>query len=290
VNTRTAQRPGKRTRHKLIPNSAKLVRLLAVLLFAFPISSLAQNPASVEQADQLLVQAWKDNDRAAVESFLHPDFTWIESKGRRLSRSAALQELPRLANTDVTTESRVYGNTAIVRANRGRVNVLRIWVKRDAQWRAVLYQEVTQVEKSEAPGPSAPGECINPCKEIPFQPQNASEREAIVSWQGVMQAMAGNDADAYAPLIADEFTATDTFHDRPYTKTDRLEQINRQKIARRRSSPPQLVSAEMFDFGETVMMVAREQRPGGKSYFNSRMWVKRDGRWQMLFSFNTQIE
>jgi len=35
---------------------------------------------------------------------------------------------------------------------------------------------------------------------------------------GVMRAMAESDADAYAPLIADEFTATDTFHDRPYTK------------------------------------------------------------------------
>jgi len=39
-----------------------------------------------------------------------------------------------------------------------------------------------------------------------------------------------------------------------------------------------------------VMMVAHEQRPGAKAYFNTRMWVKRDGRWQMLFSLNTQIE
>jgi hypothetical protein len=46
----------------------------------------------------------------------------------------------------------------------------------------------------------------------------------------------------------------------------------------------------MFDFGDTAMMVAREQRPGAKSYFNTRMWVKRDARWQMLFSFNTRIE
>jgi hypothetical protein len=38
------------------------------------------------------------------------------------------------------------------------------------------------------------------------------------------------------------------------------------------------------------MMVAREQRPGAKSFFNTRMWVKRDARWQMLFSFNTRIE
>ena len=57
-----------------------------------------------------------------------------------------------------------------------------------------------------------------------------------------------------------------------------------------RSSPPELLSAGVFDFGDTVMMVAREQRPGAKSYFDARMWVKRDARWQMRFSFNTRME
>jgi hypothetical protein len=52
-----------------------------------------------------------------------------------------------------------------------------------------------------------------------------------------------------------------------------------------RCSPSELLSAEMFDFGDTVMMVVREQRPGAKSYFNTRLWVKRDARWQMRFSF-----
>ena len=170
------------------------------------------------------------------------------------------------------------------------MNVLRVWVKRGAAWRIMLYQELQQVEKSEPPAGKTSAKCVNPCKTIPFQPQTANEKEAIASWQGVMRAMAESDADAYAPLIADEFTATDTFHDRPYTKADRLAQINKQKTTGTRAAPQELLSAEMFDFGETVMMVAREQRPGGKSYFNTRMWVKRDGRWQMLFSLNTQIE
>jgi hypothetical protein len=105
-----------------------------------------------------------------------------------------------------------------------------------------------------------------------------------------MRAMANNDVEAYAPLIADEFTATDTHHDRSYTKPDRLAQIKKQKQAGTQSAPPALISASMFDFGETVMMIAREQRANAKAYFNTRMWVQRDGRWQMLFSFNTRIE
>src|SRR5258708_34739123 len=104
-----------------------------------------------------------------------------------------------------------------------------------------------------------------------------------------MRGMAEGDADAYAPLIADEFTATDTFHDRPNTKADRLAQIDKQKTKGRRAAPQELLSAEMFDFGETVMMVAHEQRPGGKSYFITRMWVNGHARWQMLFQFYTPI-
>ena len=201
-----------------------------------------------------------------------------------------LKTLPVVANADVVSETRTYGKTAVVRADRGQVHVMRIWAQQPAGWHLVLYQEVTQVEKSEPAGGVPSSECVNPCKEIPFAPQTQSEKEAVVSWQGVMKAMAENDADAYSPLIAEEFTATDTYHDRPYTKSDRLAQIAKQKASGTRSSPPELLSAEILDFGDTVLMIAREQRKQAKAYFNSRMWVKRDGRWQMLFSFNTRID
>jgi uncharacterized protein DUF4440 len=262
---------------------------LALLLFAAaPLP--AADSAPVIKADNAFVQALVQKDAAATANFLSPDFSWIDSVGKRYSREQVLASAPAVANADVEPQVRVYGNTAVVRVNRGRMNVLRVWVIRAEGWRAVLYQEVLQVEKSEPPAGKTSTECVNPCKTIPFQPQTANEREAIASWQGVMRAMAESNADAYSPLIADEFTATDTFHDRPYTKADRLAQIDKQKTTGRRAAPQELLSAEMLDFGETVMMVAHEQRPGAKFYFNTRMWVKRDARWQMLFSLNTQIE
>ena len=171
-------------------------------------------------------------------------------------------------------------------------SLMRVWARRASGWRLMLYQEVTLVVKSEPPVADGAGisDCENPCKDIPFHPETPSEKEVIASWQGVMRAMAHKDADAYAPLIAEEFTATDTHHDRAYSKADRIEQINKQKQSGVQSVPPPLVSARMFDFGDTVMMIAREQRANAKAYFNTRMWVKREGRWQMLFSFNTRIE
>jgi Domain of unknown function (DUF4440) len=264
---------------------------LALALLAFGAGALpADNASSFPQADKAFVQALLRKDAAGAGNLISADFAWIDSVGKRYSREQVLESFPGVANADLESQVRVYGGSAVVWANRGKVNVLRVWVKRGNGWRIVLYQEVTQVEKSEPVDAAASGECVNPCRTIPYQPQTASEKEAIASWQGVMRAMAENDADAYSPLIADEFTATDTFHDRPYTKADRLAQIARQKQSGSRNAPPELVSAEMFDFGETVMMIAREQRRGAKAYFNSRMWVKRDGRWQMLFSFNTRIE
>jgi hypothetical protein len=243
-------------------------------------------------ADHALLQALSKGDKSKLDGLLDNDFSWIDAGGKNLSRTRVLETPPSVANADVEPQVRSYGQAAIVRANRGKMQVLRVWVKREPGWRILLYQEVRQVEKSEpaAGSDSSAGECENPCKSIPFQPETQSEREAIASWQGVMRAMAASDAEAYAPLIADEFTATDTHHDAPYSKAERLAQLQKQKRAGTRSAPPALLSARMFDLAETVMMIAREQRSNAKPYFNTRMWVRRDGRWQMLFSFNTRID
>jgi hypothetical protein len=255
----------------------------ANLLLVAP-SSFGDNSDPVAQADHAFVQAFVKKATGALKEILDAEFIWIDSSGRRLNRAELSENIPAIANSDVEMQIHSYRDAAVVRANRGRMNVLRIWVKRAAGWRAVLYQEVLQVQKSEPAGGKPSTECVNPCKTIPYQPQTEAEKEVIASWQDVMKAMAANNAEAYSPLIADEFSATDTYHDRPYNKSDRLSQIAKQKLSGTRSSPPELLSAEMFDFGDKVMMVAKEQRPGAKSYFNTRMWIKRDARWQMLFS------
>jgi hypothetical protein len=232
------------------------------------------------------------NDQLALNQLLNEDLTWIDSTGKSMFKAQVLKNFPQPSNIGVDLQVRIYGRTAIVRANRGKLQVLRVWLQRAPSWRLVLYQEVRMVSKSEPPAAAdaGSGACDNPCKTIPYQPETPSQREVITSWQSVMKAMAESDPDSYASLIADEFTATDTHHDAPYTKADRLAQLKNQRQAGARSTPPALISARMFDFGDTVMMIAREQRNNAKAYFNSRMWVKRDVRWQMLFSFNTRIE
>lgn len=270
-------------------SSRTISTILFVALLACAHPLVADTQGAVVQADGALFHALARHDRAGTEALLDPDFTWIDSQGKTQNRAMVLQNLPLPANIGEQIQVREYGNAAVVRADRGQMHVLRIWVQRPDGWRALLYQEVLQVTKSENPGRGS-SDCENPCHSIPFTPQTANEKAAIASWQGVMRAMANNDADSYARLIADEFTATDTHHARPFSKSDRLTQIQRLKQTGAHSAPPPLVSARMFDLGQTVLMIAREQRPNGKPYFNTRMWVNRHGRWQMLFSFNTRIE
>lgn len=264
----------------------RTVLFAAALAWAYPRGAAAQG---LPEADAALLHALATHDRAALAAMLDPDFTWIDARGNDLDRAKVLHSFPSPSNPGERLQVRKYGNVAVVRADRERMHVLRIWVQRPAGWRALLYQEVLQVAKSETPGPGS-SDCENPCRSIPFTPQTENEKAAIASWQGVMRAMANNDVDAYARLIADEFTATDTHHPRPFSKSDRLAQIQKLKQTGAHSAPPPLVSARMFDLGQSVIMIAREQRPSGNPYFNTRMWVNRDGRWQMLFSFNTRIE
>ena len=271
---------------KVLVRVSRTALFCSVLACAWP---LLASSGTVAQTDAALLHALGSRDRAGTEAVLDPEFTWIDSRGASQDRSIMLRNFPAPANSNEQIQVREYGNAAVVRTDRGQMHVIRIWVRRPAGWRLLLYQEVLQVVKSENPG-SGSSDCENPCRSIPFTPQTESEKAAIVSWQGVMRAMATNDAEAYASLIADEFTATDTHHSRPFSKSDRLAQIQKLKQTGAHSVPPPLVSARMFDLGETVLMIAREQRPNGKPYFNTRMWVNRDGRWQMLFSFNTRIE
>src|SRR5260370_6652989 len=195
--------------NRLVPaaNVPALVFCVAAALLLFAPTASADNSHPVALADRVFVHAFEKKDTAALKEMLDTEFIWIDSSGQRLNRAGLLENIPAIANSDVAAQIHSYRDAVVVRADRGRMNVLRIWVKRATGWRAVLYQEVLQVEKSEPAGGKRAAECVNPCKTIPYQPQTPAEKEAVASWQGVMRAMADNDADAYASLIADEFSA-----------------------------------------------------------------------------------
>ena len=163
-------------------------------------------------------------------------------------------------------------------------------MKRPEGWKLLVYHEVKQLDQpSTSPG-SGVKECENPCKSVPYQPANDSERAIIASWQALETGVTGHDAAAWAPHIADEFVQISSNSDHVIDKQGRIETLNKQKASGVGSAPAPLVSAKMYDFGDSIIMTCLHQPYAGKPIHVSRLWIKRDGQWVMVISYQTTIQ
>ena len=244
------------------------------------------------QVDREFVRAAAKGDKEAVGELLDAEFTWTDAQGKTYTKSEALTELPQLAISEnsANVEQRSYGQVVAVMASHGKAYALRVWVKRPAGWRALVYHEVTLRDQPAAPSGSGVGECENPCKSIPYKPKNEAEQAIVASWQALETGVTAHDSAAWAPHIADEFAMLGSNNDHPLSKADRMATLDKQKQAGLGSAPAPLVSAEMFDFGDAVVMRCLHQPFTGKPIRVTRVWIKRDGKWVMSISYQTTIQ
>ena len=259
-----------------------------ICFFALGYASAAQTPSF--NPDHDLVQALSRKDVRAVGRFLDADFTWTDSQGHTLTKKQVLENLPTSALGD---ESRVAGqeraNEEIVlhRADSAKTYVLRVWVKRPAGWRALVYQEVNLLS---APAPDNPGtqDCENPCKTVPFHPKTEDERQVIQAYQAVETAVTAHDSAAWGAHIAEEFFAVTSNSDRPLDKAARMAGLDQQKQGG--IAPFPLVSARMFQSGDTMIMISQQQPEHGKALHVTRVWIKQKGKWLELLSYQTTVQ
>ncbi|SRR6266852_2507069 len=253
-------------------------------------AAAASNEQDVLQADHALVQAIGSADKKALGGLLDSDFTWTDSAGKTLTKADVLKGLPTPATGyDAEAKERTYGQVAVVQTNSGKVYVLRLWVKRPAGWRALGYHEVTQADAPPAGGPGV-NECENPCKTVPYKPKNEAEAGIFKSWQELETHVTAHNAAGWAPHAADEFVQVSSNNDHPLDKAARMAVLDKQKQSGVGAAPAPLVSAEMFDFGDSVVMKALHQPFHGKPIRVSRLWIKRDGQWVMAISYQTTIQ
>jgi hypothetical protein len=240
--------------------------------------------------DHDLVQAVARKDKGAVGRLLDADFSWTDSQGRTLTRTQVLEKLPAPAlgeESQLSVQERVKNQILIHRAERGNIYVLRVWVKRSAGWRALVYQEVSQLG---APPQNDPGaqNCENPCKTVPFEPKTEGEHEVILAYQQVERAVTAHDSAAWGAHIANEFFAVTSNSDRPLDKLSRMAGLDQQKQAG--IAPFPLVSARMFEFGDTIVMTSLQQPDHGKALHVTRIWTKQEGKWLEVLSYQTTIQ
>ncbi len=248
----------------------------------------------VLQADHSLGQAIAKKDKTAVDALLDADFTWTDSDGISSTKEQVLQDLAAFArdsegNADLKAFS--YGQVGAVFGVQHNARFERVWVKRPAGWRLLVYQQVPdRAPSSPAYGSNGPGsaDCENPCKAIPYKPTTEADRGVIASFQAMNTAIWQADADAWARHIGDEdFGITPGVL---VSKAGRIAAIKKQKETNTASLPAPLLSARFFDFGDTVVMTALHQPRNGKPHHFTRIWVKREGGWQLVTGAQTEIQ
>ena len=278
----------------------RLVRIAVLMSVAWGIAAFLPGPAFAEEtkavvdADHAFVQALGKSDKAAAGKLLDADFTWTNTQGKTVSRSAALADLTALASanpSDAEVKEITFGEVGEITAVSGMTHVLRVWVKRPAGWRLLVSHAATLAPEGHLGTAARHGtECVNPCKTIPYKPKSEAEKGVIASWQALETAVTNHESQNWGPHVADEFMLVSSGNDHPLDKKNRMAILDKQKAAGTSSAPAPLVSARMFDFGDTVVMSSLHQSPGSKATRVTRIWIKRDGSWKLAYSQQTTVQ
>jgi hypothetical protein len=243
------------------------------------------------QADRDLVQAFARADKSALEKLLDADFTWIDFEGKTRTKAQVVRDPPKPAITnekDAQLKQYTYGELGDVQANLGKAHVLRVWVKRSGGWKTIVYQEVMSLDAPPSVTPGAGKDCANPCKSVPYQPTNETERQVVTAYSKLETAAMAHNSAVFATLVADEFVAASSNSNKVSDKRGRMEDFDHSKMSG--VAPTPLMSARMFDFGGAVLMTSEHKPDRGKPLRVTRIWVKRDGSWVETLSYQTSIK
>jgi len=270
-------------------NVLAVAALSAAMLLAAAKPAAADDPA-VLAADQTFVLAAAKSDAPALGKLLDSDFVWIDASGRLEKRAQVLGSVPKsgLSEAGGADVRHDYGQVETVEANSGKMHVLRVWVKRPAGWRALVYQEVQSLDAPPKTTPSASQDCQNPCKSVGYTPKNETEQAIITAYEGLeTSAMTHNAAD-WDAHTGEEFIAASSYNDRLLDKPTRMGELKRANMAG--LAPTPLVSGRLFVFGDAAVLRSHHVANQAKPLEVTRVFVKRDGRWVEVVSYQTAVQ
>jgi hypothetical protein len=261
--------------------------------------------SAVLKTDQAFRLALKKKDVKAIGALLDQKFTWTNEAGQTRKSAQFLQDSATGAaesGTEYTgLMSREYGQLAIVTgmgARQGHADVFfaRVWVKRPAGW-VLLTHQSTAILASVPSSQKAPAarngamddpNCENPCHTVPYTPKTTAQGEVVKAYQAVETAVTSHDAPTWAYHVADEFVGIGRrYTGKPDAKQERVSQIAGSTA---NVTLPRMLSLQVYVFGSSAIMIADHQPGGELPYHVIRVWVNRDGRWQLFHRQETTIE
>jgi hypothetical protein len=248
-------------------------------------------PTTAAASDRALMMALSSGDVISAAELVDDDVTWTDAAGRTVTKAALSDSWPTVAIANETSEEVDmfdYGRVAVMRVDRGRLHALRVWARRPAGWRLLVYQEVESLAVQPSGAPSGVGhDCVNPCTTVPYEPRTDNERGVIAAYHALETAAHGADVENWGRYVADEFVVVSSNSDQVLTKEARLEGLR--KAAFGGVAPSPLVSAQLIDFDTAVVMRAQHQPETGNPLQIGRVWIRRNGAWMSVLSYQTAI-
>jgi Domain of unknown function (DUF4440) len=268
--------------------------------------AIAGDETPVLAADAALGEAVRAGDKTAARRLLALQFGFIDADGKNHMRRDFLSDLKSHTAAPVSdVKVRLYGLLATVTGHRmsssdTEVFVLDIWAKQKGTWRALLMQEVVTAAADapvatvgDAPPATEPPqiECRNPCQTIPYRVRSATEQEIIVTFQAVEKAVLAHDAAEWGKHVADEFVRYGSGQV-PVPKSERITAIEHQKVADGAVIIAEVEMMRLAVYGDGAAMTALQTMPNSSRppYRAARIWVRRNGQWQMAISVHTDVK
>ncbi len=268
--------------------------------------AIASDEAPVLATDMALGEAMRAGDRTMARRLLALQFNFVDADGKSRVRRDFLADLNSVAASPAAdAKVRLYGLLAMVTGHRntGRdteVFFLDVWAKQKGRWRALLIQEVVPAgsdapvaaARDPAPATDLPQqECRNPCQTIPYRVRSTAEQDIVLTFQAIEKAVIAHDAAEWGKRVADEFVRYATGQS-PMPKSDRIAAIERQKEANAAVTTGEVETMRLAVYGDGAAMTALQAMPDNSRppYRAARIWVRRNGQWQMAVSVHTDVK
>lgn len=250
----------------------------------------------VVRVQDALINAYINRDVAALDRILADEYTFInDDAGGVANKRQILDSFKSGGDRRITSYKRqddsvrVYGDTAVMTYryqsketykggdNSGDFWVTRIFVRRNGRWQMVGGQE-TKVSSSEASASS---------RLSGSQKQPSDEKLLKQIEQDWLDAYRESDADKMAKILADDFIGR-WADGSTQTKAEQLKAI---RTGEEKHSTNQMVECNVRVYGDTAVVTGiqteqsiLEGRDGSGTYSFTDVFVKRDGRWQVVAS------
>jgi hypothetical protein len=289
----------------------------AIVLIAVVVESRAQqapsgDEGSVLAADESLGAAMRAGDKSITRRTLSLQFSFVDENGKVYDRRnflAGLKDLAAAPASDVKVT--IYGRIGMVTGHRksahdNEVFFLDIWAKQKGTWRALVAQDVMLAASSPAtvadPDKRRAFEnelrelaksfdCHNPCETIPYRVRSPAEQEIVNAFQAIEKALFVRDAAEYEKHVAVEFMHYESDYP-PEPESERIAAIEEGK----RENIPAIITAvqsmRLWVYDDGAAMISANGAPDDTEPLRhlARVWVKRNGQWQMAISVQTDVK